>query len=164
MLMQEPTEAMIIEWKSTFEKYRAKLFPNRKSGDELIEYLTQKYTVKEVTSDKWYEIVRGNVMDNDHNAKKLPEGKIPNPRVYLIENIGAGKSLYENQDKVFDNTKIVVGIELETAFFMVEGSSLLWDELFAYRGLDEADLDNVYLVAEYVSCLKRFGMLVRVIF
>ncbi len=159
MLMREPTEAMINDWKKTYNKYRKMLIPNRKSASDLIEYLMQKYPVKEVTSDKWHEIVRGNVMDNDHNANKLPEGKIPNPRVYLFENIGAGKSLYENQDDIFKGRQIIVGIELETAFFMVEGSSLLWDELFVYRGLDEADLDNVYLVAEYVSCLKRFGML-----
>lgn len=36
---------------------------------------------------------------------------------------------------------ILVGIERQqTAYFYVEGSSLLWDELCAYRGLDEADL------------------------
>ncbi|MPN52317.1 hypothetical protein SDC9_199973 [bioreactor metagenome] len=50
-------------------------------------------------------------------------------------------------------------MEIETASFHVEGSSLLWDELFAYRGLDEMDLRNFYMVAEYAACLKRFGML-----
>ncbi len=39
---------------------------------------------------------------------------------------------------------------------MVEGSSELWNELFAFRGLDEEDLKNYYLVAEYISCLKQF--------
>ena len=41
----------------------------------------------------------------------------------------------------------------------MEGSSLLWDELYAYRGLNEPELENYYSVAEYVSCLNRFGLL-----
>ena len=46
---------------------------------------------------------------------------------------------------------------------MVEGSSRLWDELFVYRGLDLVDLDNFYLVAEYVECLKKAGDPYRVL-
>ena len=46
---------------------------------------------------------------------------------------------------------------------MVEGSSQLWDELFAFRGLDDDDLTDFYLVAEYISCLKKFDTLDRVL-
>jgi len=54
-------------------------------------------------------------------------------------------------------------VELNSGYFLVEGSSLLWDELFAFRGLDEEDLKNYYLVAEYVACLRRFDRLDRVL-
>ncbi|MEN6609365.1 MAG: hypothetical protein ABFC24_00850 [Methanoregulaceae archaeon] len=82
---------------------------------------------------------------------------------FFIEGTGAGKHLYENQNDPFKGNNIIVGLELETAFFMVEGSSQLWDELFAFRGLDEEDLNNFYLVAEYVACLKNSGMLESVL-
>lgn len=36
---------------------------------------------------------------------------------------------------------------------------MLYDELVAWRGLDEDDLNNYYLVAEYIECLERFGLL-----
>ena len=40
---------------------------------------------------------------------------------------------------------------------------MLWDELYAFQGLDETDIQNFYCVAEYVSCLKRFGLLDKII-
>ncbi len=57
---------------------------------------------------------------------------------------------------------IYVGMDLITGYFQVEGGcSLLWDQLFAFRGLDAMDLENYYLVAEYIGCLRRFGKLER---
>ncbi|MBC3898897.1 hypothetical protein GH811_04625 [Acetobacterium malicum] len=57
----------------------------------------------------------------------------------------------------------MVGLEHETAFVMVEGSSDLADELVAFAGLDAADLNNYYLVANYIACLEKFGLLAEVI-
>ena len=51
------------------------------------------------------------------------------------------------------------GVELESGFFCIEGSSLLWDELYVFRGLDENDIQNYICVAEYISCLNKFGLL-----
>jgi hypothetical protein len=76
----------------------------------------------------------------------------------LIENTGPGTYLYENQDEVFTGNNIIVGIDLVTAYFLVEGSSLLWDELFAFRGLDNDDINHFYLVAEYIACTQKFGV------
>lgn len=45
-----------------------------------------------------------------------------------------------------------VGIDLVSGYFYVEGSEEIYDDLFAFRGLDERDLDNFFLVAEYVKC------------
>lgn len=159
MLMQEPTPEMVKAWKATFDKYRMQLSPNKKTAFEIIEYLKQKYPLTEHTGEKSKQVVVDNVILNEHDANKLPAGKAPIAKVFFIEDTGSGKLLYEKQDDLFKGTKIFVGVELETAFFMVEGSSLLWDELFAFRGLDEDDLSNFYLVAEYISCLKKFNIL-----
>jgi hypothetical protein len=89
----------------------------------------------------------------------MPAGTTPEVSGFIIENTGTGKHLYETQDEMFRGRAIIGAVELHSAYFMVEGSSLLWDELFAFRGLDEEDLGNYYLVAEYVDCLRRFDLL-----
>ena len=71
--------------------------------------------------------------------------------------------IYEKQDKIFAGSKIIVGIEYETNFFLVEGSSFLYDELTAFHGLNEKELSNYFLVAQYISCLSKFGRLDSVI-
>ena len=43
----------------------------------------------------------------------------------------------------------------DSGFFCVEGSSLLWDELYVRRGLDRQDLQSPYCVAEYLACLQH---------
>ena len=40
----------------------------------------------------------------------------------------------------------------------MEGSGELYDELIAFRGLDDRDLENFYLVAEYVAAAQKFGV------
>jgi len=163
MLMQEPSPEMVKTWKDTFDSYRSRLSPNNKTGLEIVSYLKQKYPVTELTEDDKKQVVSDNILQNECSAKKLPGGISPDPRVFLIQNSGQGKYLYENQDEVFSGIEIFVGIDLETGYFLVEGSSLLWDELFAFRGLDSDDLNNYYLVAEYIACTEKFGILETVI-
>lgn len=159
MLMQEAIPEMIKNWKAISEEYKAKLRPNRKPASAIIEYLEQKYQLEELSDEEWNEVIIGNVMLNDINKCKLPVGKVPTARVFHLENVKNGKLFYEKQDNIFKGQDIFVGIEMETGFIHVEGSSLLWDELFAFRGLDTDDLKNFYLVAEYITCLKKFDML-----
>lgn len=159
MLMQEVTPEMIEQWKLVFKEYKPKLKPNRKTALDMIGYLKNKYSLIEVKDEKWESVVVNNVLYNQCFAEKLPTGKQPTAVVFSVDNIGEGKHLYENQDEVFRGLIIHVGVELETGFFHVEGSSNLWDELFAFRGLDERDSDNFYLVAQYIYCLRRFGIL-----
>ena len=163
MLMQEATPEMVDTWKSVYAEYRARLTPNRKPAQQIIDYLKGQYPVAEVTDENWKQIVIDNVMSHECHSEKLPAGRAPTAVVFFIQNTGAGKRLYEKQDALFKAQTIFAGIELETGFFHVEGSRELWDELFAFRGLDKTDLCNFYLVAEYVSCLKRFGMLNEVL-
>lgn len=159
MLACKVTPEMVRKWKDTSAKYRPLLRPNKKSGTEILVYLTGKYPVKEIPAESISEVIADNVLLNDCYARKMPAGKTPEATGFFIENTGAGKHLYENQDEFFRGRPIIAGVELHSAYFMVEGSSLLWDELFAFRGLDEEDLANYYLVAEYVACLRRFDLL-----
>jgi hypothetical protein len=159
LLMQKATPEMVEKWRSAYAEFRPVLAPNRKPASELIKYLTSKYPVTELTGDKFKKVVIGNVVSNKCFAEKLPEGRSPLAVCYVIDNAGNGRSLYEKQDDIFRNTAIFVGVELETGYFLVEGCSALWDELFAFQGLDESDLNNFYLVAEYIDCLRKFNML-----
>ncbi|MEN6339394.1 MAG: hypothetical protein ABFD03_04645 [Clostridiaceae bacterium] len=159
MLTQPATPELIESWKRTFAQYKDRLRPNRKSGTELKEYLAAKYPLREETSARAHRVVTGNILGNKPLANELPPGKQPEPYCAVILRQGAGNSLYAEQDEVFSGVEIFVGIDLVSGYFLVEGSSLLWDELFAFRGLNEKDLENYYLVAEYVACLKRFNLL-----
>lgn len=163
MLTRKATPEMVRAWKETFAEYRPLLRPDKKPGREILSYLSGKYPVRELPGASISEVIADNVLLNEYNARKLPAGKTPDAVGLFIENTGAGKYLYENQDEIFRGNPIIAGIELHSAWFMVEGSSLLWDELFAFRGLDEDDLTNYYLVAEYVACLRRFDQLENVL-
>ena len=70
-----------------------------------------------------------------------------------------GKRYIKTRDEMFKGRKIFIGVDLASGYFMVEGSSMLWDELCAFQGLDAKDIENYYCVAQYISCLKRFNKL-----
>lgn len=160
MLMQEPTPEMYREWKAVWNQYKDRLKPNRKSGQDLIDYLSEKYILTEIHDKKAADVVYFNVTMNEASAEKLAPGYVPIPKTYYVENLGNGCTLYENVDEIFKNIeKIFVGIDVASGWYMVEGNSMLWDELCAFQGVDEADIQNFFCVAEYVACLKRFGWL-----
>ena len=163
MLMHEATPELIDVWKSVYGKYRAGLTSNRKSARQMIEYMKSKYFVTEIMDQTYKRAVLENVLNNRCHYEKLPAGIKPKAVVFLVQNEDAGKQLYAKQDELYKGQSIFAGFELETGFFHVEGSSELWDDLFAFRGLDEADLNNFYLVVEYVSCLRKFDMLDEVL-
>ena len=159
MLMTEPTPEMYEEWKRVWSKYKNILKPNRKTGKEIVEYLCSKYSLTELHEEKADNVVVENVLNNEPYAEKLPQGQKPSPRAFIVDNTGQGEELYKNQDEIFNGCDIFVGVDLSSGLYCIEGSSLLWDEVNAYQGLDEIDIQNPYCVAQYISCLKRFGML-----
>ena len=146
---------MIERWKAVFNEHSPRLAPNRKTTAQVLSYLARKYPVAEKENLELKQAVVANVLQNDCHKSKLQGGKKPCARVFYVENTGAGRALYQNQDEVFKGSPIWVGLEFESGFFMVEGSSELWDDLCSFRGLDAEDLTNYYLVAEYVSCLEK---------
>ncbi|HHV29427.1 MAG TPA: hypothetical protein GXX73_07520 [Clostridium sp.] len=165
MITKEPTPEILGEWKSIWMQYKDILKPNRKSGQELLEYLQNKYILTEIHEKRATDAIIYNVTMNKVYEEKLPEGKTPIPRAFYLENAGNGEVFYrdENKDSMDiwggDITKIFVGIDEVTGFFMVEGSTMLWDEMCAFRGVDEKDLQNFVCVAEYINALKRFDLL-----
>ena len=153
MLMQEPTEDMIKEWKEIFNQYKDKIQPNKKDGLDIIRYLENHYSVTEIQNEELEDIIESNIKDNEFNSNKL-NGANPIIRIFKINS----KELYEKQDKLFKGINIIAGIELKTSFIYVEGSSYLYDELTAYKGLDEDDIKNYFLVAQYVKCKEKFDL------
>lgn len=156
MLMQEPTEDMIKEWKEIYFQYKDKIKPNKKDGMEIVEYLKKYYDIKELQNQELENIVADNIKNNEFNSCKL-KGENPIIKIYKINNIGKGKELYDVQDNVFKGITIIVGIELKTSYIFVEGSSYLYDELTTYAGLDEYDIKNYFLVAQYVKNKENFN-------
>lgn len=169
MITGEPTQKDFDEWKATWEKYKLLLKPNRKTGAELLAYLQSHYTLTEISDTKALGVVVGMVTMNGFISEKLPDKAAPVPRAFYLENAGEGEKFYrpENKDDANlwggDVTRIFLGLDMSSGFCTVEGSTLLWDEICAFQGVDEKDLCNYVIVAQYIKALKRFGMLERVI-
>lgn len=159
----KPTKKLIKEWKSVFDEYKALLQPNQKTIPEVIDYLKLKYPIKEDISEKAKQVVVGNIIMNAPLLIKLPKGKELVPMVFTVLNEGNAKKLYDEQEDIFKNFPIIVGMEFETGYILVEGSSELKDELTAFQGLDKDDLNNYYIVANYIRCLSKYSVLESVL-
>ncbi len=143
MLTTKPTVEMIEKWKKTFEENRNNLFPNRKNGKEVDEHFKSIYDYEELDSPKHKKIIEYNIMHSNHNKAKLSDGMMPEIAIYKIR-----------------NTDILVGIDRVTGFFQVESKDTekmaeVYDDLFAFRGLDLMDIDNYFLVAQYIECTNK---------
>lgn len=153
------TEEDVARWKRIYQEYKPRLKPNRISGAMLYDYLDSRYPLRPLDDQRAHQMVTDNILKNECFARQLPAGTLPEPVCCVVEPVGSGEKLYRAQDAVFAGCEIIVGIDLISGYFLVEGSSALWDELYAHRGLNESDLDNFYCVSEYVSCLSKFGLL-----
>lgn len=136
MMTQKPTSEMLAEWKRIFDSCRSSMQPNRKTGIEVDRYFRSKYPCQVYDDPKFKEAVEFNIVENEHSRNKLKNGMKPDIRSYRIEDI-------------------LVGIDLVSGEFFVESEDInksipIYDDLFVFRGLDEEDLKNCYLVAEYI--------------
>lgn len=148
MQREAVTSQKIEQWKLIYKEYKDKIKPNRKTGEEIINYLKSKYELNSLDDDHAKEIVYQNVMQNKVFKNKLSFGVKPEPvTFYCIHN---GSNLF-------------IGIDLSSGFYHIEDDESLWDEICAFQGLDEDDIKNYYLVAEYISCLKKCGKLEAVL-
>ncbi len=158
MITRAPDRKTLEQWKAVWEKYKDILKPNRKSGAEILSYLENHYPLTEIFNKDALDVVSENVLKNEFNAEKLC-GKQPVPKAFYLENSGNGKRFYFPENKgdisIWGEDRIFVGIDLTSGFFTVEGSSLLWDEVCAFRGVDEADLQNFAATAMYIEAKER---------
>ena len=143
MLTTEPSIEMVQEWKRIYKENRYKLKPNRKCGAEINDYFCLKYAFEEFKSLKFCEVVKFNITENEFNREKLPQGTLPQILAYKAK-----------------DASILVGIDLITGFFHIEGEDInrvaeIYDDIFAFRGLDEKDIENYFLVAQYIQCLDK---------
>ncbi len=137
--------------------------PNAKSGIEIYNYLNENYILTEINDENAKSVVSENILMNEHLKEKLPPGLKPNPIVFFLENNGKGKKFYKEEIQkenieIFGGkiTRIFVGIDLSSGFYLVEGSILLWDEICAFKGLDEKDLQNFVVTSQYILALEKF--------
>ncbi|EAD4839125.1 hypothetical protein ARW15_14725 [Listeria monocytogenes] len=137
MLTKEATPELIKEWQKIYYNHINNLVPNRKTGFEINEYFRKNYSFICVKDKNAKETVIQNIINNESFKEKLSVGEKPKPVTYTIR-----------------DSNIFVGIDLISGYFYVEGSEDVYDDLFAYRGLDESDLKNFYLVAEYIHCKR----------
>ncbi len=143
MLTSEATPEMLRAWKRAYAQNRKLLAPDRKSGIEVDAYFREKYHPAPFACTAFRDAVQANIVEDDFCRAKLPPGAMPKIATYRLS------------DAVY------VGIDLTTGYFHVESENTeemarIYDDLFLYRGLDEADLENAFLVAQYTS-LKPEG-------
>lgn len=141
MLTIEPTSEMVAECKRIYEIYHSSLTPDRKSGNEVDYYFREKYAYQVFDNAEFRKIASLNIMENDCFKSKLPRDTLPNIQSYQTGNV-------------------LVAIDLCTGEFFVEGKNAeevisIHDDLFVYRGLDDEDLKNFFLVAEYVKLSQK---------
>lgn len=116
MITRKPTKEMLNEWKATWEQYKDRLRPNRKSGAELLAYLQSHYTLTEISDKKALDVISANVTGNEYWAEKLPDGQSPDPRAFYLENTGNGQKFYLAEQKDSPDlwgdsiTRILVGV------------------------------------------------------
>lgn len=156
MITSRPTGAQLILWKKIWLKHKNKIEPNRRTGKQLVEYIHALYELEEINDPEILDVISGNVTDSPHYARKLPKGEKPEPKAFYVLRSGNGTRLYENRSDVFAGEgRILVGIDLTSGCFHVEGSEWLWDELCAYQGVDADDLENYVVTAQYVLALEQ---------
>lgn len=157
MIVEAPTKEKLHYWCEIHKQYKNKLTPNRKSGNEVLSYLLNRYTLDELSDEKYKNVISENVIYNEFLKQKLPRDKSPAPMTFILRNDDKSKVIYENQEDIWNGCPVFIGIDLASGYVHIEGSCLLYDELYAFQGIDEYDLENCVRVAEYIECIKKFN-------
>lgn len=137
MLTEEIRPELIKDYKRIFETYHSSMLPNRKTGREVDRYFRNRYPYQVYENEDFKNIVESNIIENEHSRNKLQNGIKPVIKSYIVDNV-------------------LIGIDFVSGEFHVESKDMnksipIYDDLFVYRGLDEEDLGNYFLVAEYIK-------------
>jgi len=116
------TEEELARWKRVYAEYKPRLKPNRISGAALYAYPESRYPLLLMEDNRADRVVIDNILKNECFANLLPPGEQPEPVCCTIEPVGSGLALYRAQDAVFAGCEIIVGIDLVSGYFLVEGS------------------------------------------
>ncbi len=172
---------VIAGWKAVHKKYRPVLAPCRKTQAEVLRYIQNKYETLPENSAQALEVGRQNAIQYASLFETVDA--CLDITVLAICDTGAGQALYATQQqdyadameywrKVHDDAEdippdafplpILVFVDKNGGYVGVEGSPRLETELTAYRGLNEKELDNFYVVARYIEALEKMGWLEEV--
>lgn len=157
MIFGPASKEKLQEWREIHKQYKDVLAPNRKSGQEVLDYLRAKYALEETKDENSLSVVYNNVMLNDFHKQKLPSGLKPEPKTFILKNEGNGRAIYESREDLWGNCPVFIGIDLTSGFVQIEGSCCLYDEIFAFQGVDAFDIENCVRVADYINCIKKFN-------
>ena len=129
MITAEITIEQLEAWKKIYSKNRSKLQPNRISGSELNDCFKAKYSPLQKELPEFEKAVFLNAQEHGESS--------PEVVTYILPE------------------KIYVGIDLKSGFFQVECDNTqkmarIWDDLFLMRGLNDDDIENYVLAAQYV--------------
>ncbi len=158
MIYGPVSDENVREWQRMYNQFKDKLCMNRKTGKEVLDYLSSKYILDETTDEKYINVVSETVLENEFFNQKLPENMQPEPKAFILRNEGNGKIIYENQEDVFEGCPVFIGIDMSSGYVQVEGSFLLYDGIYAFQGIDKYDLENYVRIADYIECIKRFNL------
>lgn len=157
MIFGPASKEKVLEWREIHKQFKDKLTPNRKSGKEVLEYLQSKYVLDEFNEERAFHAIYETVLKNEFQKQKLPVNTQPEPKTFILKNEDNGKRVYDKQESIWENCPIFIGIDLSSGYVQIEGSCLLYDEIYAFQGIDEYDIENCVRVAEYIDCVKRFN-------
>jgi hypothetical protein len=120
-----------------FREFHDQLTPNRKSGAEVEKYLVSHWHGQPSEDPELVSKLTDTLTKEDEFSKMPTDPGALSMRVYQV-----------------NNTKVV--LEETTGAFLVSGDEIdekakIWDDLFLYRGLNEEDLSNPFLVGTYVK-------------
>ena len=107
MLTEKISRELIDEYKKIYEKHRSELRPNRKTGTEIEEYFTSKYSPAVLDSYKFREMISECILKNEFAKEKLLKDSKPQVVSYILD---------EN---------VFVGIDILTGYFHVESEELV---------------------------------------
>lgn len=143
MITTKLSNEKLKEYRKLYIECRNSLKPNRKSGQEVDRYFVDTYNATRVENPIFKKVVEYNILTNDFKREKLPLGTRPDVNVYMLDDV-------------------LVGIDVVSGEFHVECRDIdrmseIYDNLFAFRGLDKDDLKNFVLVGEYIKCTEKRG-------
>lgn len=182
MVETEVNEPIISKWRALYDEYRPLLKSNKKSADEVIRYLQEKYPMVIENSAEAKEVATFNIAEGlKHSGTE--EQQDPSSIqlvIFKVQDKGNGANLYRTQQqdyldvvaefrKIHNDAQdispddfplpILVNIEMNSSYIYVEGSPTLSNEIEIFQGHNAKELENIYIVACYVKLLKKVGQL-----